>query len=156
MSTQLQLTLCQTRVKIEDILCLEWEIRRRSLPVEWHHGTTKQEPRRFLQFDITRSCRDCFTLDESNLYNLFDAEEEFEVWSGAISSTTTSSTPIAAATTFAAPTSALKTQTPNDDGLSTRKGFLSNISCGKIVNTSSLINARETHQIRGAALDVMG
>jgi lactate dehydrogenase-like 2-hydroxyacid dehydrogenase len=123
-----------------------------SLPLEWHHGTTKQELRRFLQ--LTKPDHVVIALPLTTAtYNLFDVEE-FEVWSAAISSTTTSSTPITAATTFAASaTSPVEAQTPND-GLSARKGFLTNISRGKIVNTSALITALETQQIRGAALDV--
>jgi phosphoglycerate dehydrogenase-like enzyme len=72
-------------------------------------------------------------------HHLFD-REEFEVWSDALSPSSQTST-----------TSASE---EGKDKFPPRKGFLTNISRGKIVNTSSLLTALKKHQIRGAALDV--
>ena len=76
-------------------------------------------------------------------HHLFD-HEEFEVWSDALSSSSSAST-----------SGALSTKKDEGEGaFPPRKGFLTNLSRGKIVNTSALIAALNSHQIRGAAVDV--
>ncbi|KAF3390780.1 hypothetical protein DPV78_011101 [Talaromyces pinophilus] len=108
-----------------------------SLPVAWHHGTTKAELRQFLR--DTKPDHVVISLPlTAATHHLFD-REEFEVWSDALSSLSTSSPSEGA---------------EGDDKFPPRKGFLTNISRGKIVNTEALITALNTHQIRGAALDV--
>jgi phosphoglycerate dehydrogenase-like enzyme len=109
-----------------------------SLPVAWHHGTTKGELRDFLK--ATKPDHVVISLPlTAATHHLFDTEE-FEVWSDALSSTQSSS-----------PTSSSEEEV---GGFAPRKGFLTNISRGKIVNTDALIAALGKHHIRGAALDV--
>lgn len=102
----------------------------------WHHGTTKAELRNFLR--ETKPDHVVISLPlTAATHHLFD-REEFEVWSDALSPK-------------------LQLSSPDGEGggdFPPRKGFLTNISRGKIVNTSALITALEKHQIRGAALDV--
>uniref|UniRef100_A0A093XMS4 D-2-hydroxyacid dehydrogenase n=1 Tax=Talaromyces marneffei PM1 TaxID=1077442 RepID=A0A093XMS4_TALMA len=116
-----------------------------SLPVAWHHGTTKAELRQFLR--DTKPDHVVISLPlTAATYRLFDAGE-FEVWSDALSSSST-------------PSSLTTAEEEDGEGegeerkFPPRKGFLTNISRGKIVNTDALITALEKGQIRGAALDV--
>ncbi|EED13359.1 2-hydroxyacid dehydrogenase, putative [Talaromyces stipitatus ATCC 10500] len=102
-------------------------------PVEWHHGTSKDDLRRFLR--ETKPDHVVISLPLTTAtYHLFDSEE-FEVWSDALSPSTISSA-------------------NEGEKFPPRKGFLTNISRGKIVNTDALLTALEKEQIRGAALDV--
>ncbi|KAH8692121.1 putative dehydrogenase [Talaromyces proteolyticus] len=97
-----------------------------SLPIEWHHGTTKEELRHFLSTTKLDYIVISLPLTPATT-NLFD-REEFDAWSSSLSSQAT--------------------------GASPTKGFLTNISRGKIVNTDALIHAVQAKKIRGAALDV--
>jgi phosphoglycerate dehydrogenase-like enzyme len=92
--------------------------------VEWHHGTNKEELRHFLSNTKPDHVVISLPLTPATT-NLFD-REEFEAWS---------------------PSSSSSVSGP-------RKGFLTNISRGPIVNTSALIDAVRGKTIRGAALDV--
>jgi phosphoglycerate dehydrogenase-like enzyme len=94
-----------------------------SFPIEWHHGTTKEELRHFLSTTKLDHVVVSLPLTPATT-NLFD-REEFDAWSSSFSSSP-----------------------------GTRKGFLTNIARGKIVNTDALIDAVRSEKIRGAALDV--
>lgn len=107
-----------------------------SLPVAWHHGTTKAELRTFLR--DTKPDHVVISLPlTASTHHLFD-KEEFEIWSDALSPHSSSS------------------EAEEEEGhhFPPRKGFLTNISRGKIVNTDALLAALDKQQIRGAALDV--
>lgn len=110
-----------------------------TIPVAWHHGTTKAELRQFLKDTKPDHVVISLPLTAATLH-LFD-KEEFEVWSDALSP----------------PSSSSKTPSSSLEGgvdFPPRKGFLTNISRGKIVNTDALVTALNNQQIRGAALDV--
>lgn len=94
-----------------------------SVPIEWHHGTTKEELRHFLSTTKLDHVVVALPLTPATT-NLFD-REEFDAWSSSFSSSP-----------------------------GTKKGFLTNIARGKIVNTDALIDAVRSEKIRGAALDV--